>query len=80
MTSRPARSRTDHPGSGNSHLVLHRRVENHRLASAGYNWAFAAPSHSPGASAPYDRRRDRGDEHAAVHRDLYNRFLGQVHS
>ena len=65
--------------SGKSHLVFHRRVKNHRLASAGYNWAFAALSHSPGARAHYDRRRARGDGHAAALRNLYNRFLGQLH-
>ncbi|MFD1719244.1 IS110 family transposase [Georgenia deserti] len=65
--------------SGKSHLVLHRRVKNHRLASAGYNWAFAALTHSPGARAHYDRRRARGDGHAAALRNLYNRFLGQLH-
>jgi transposase len=62
--------------SGKSHLVMHRRVKNHRLAAAGYNWAFAALSHSPGARAHYDRRRARGDGHAAALRNLYNRFLG----
>jgi transposase len=65
--------------SGRSHLVMHRRVKNHRLSSAGYNWAFAALTHSPGARAHYDRRRDRGDGHAAALRNLYNRFLGQLH-
>jgi transposase len=65
--------------SGKSHLVMHRRVKNHRLASAGYNWAFAALSHSPGARKHYDQRRARGDGHAAALRNLYNRFLGQLH-
>ena len=65
--------------SGKSHLVMHRRVKNHRLASAGYNWAFAALSHSLGAREHYDRRRARGDGHAAALRNLYNRFLGQLH-
>ena len=54
-------------------------MKNHRLASAGYNWAFAALTHSPGARAHYDRRRARGDGHAAALRNLYNRFLGQLH-
>jgi transposase len=65
--------------SGKSHLVMHRRVKNHRLASAGYNWAFASLSHSVGAREHYDRRRARGDGHAAALRNLYNRFLGQLH-
>jgi transposase len=65
--------------SGKSHLVMHRRVKNHRLASAGYNWAFASLSQSVGAREHYDRRRARGDGHAAALRNLYNRFLGQLH-
>lgn len=65
--------------SGKSHLVMHRRVKNDRLASAGYNWAFAALSHSPGARRHYDRRRAAGDRHAAALRNLFNRFLGQLY-
>jgi transposase len=65
--------------SGKSHLVMHRRVKNHRLASAGYNWTFAALSHSPGARQHYDRRRATGEGHAAALRNLYNRFLGQLY-
>lgn len=65
--------------SGKSHLVLHRRVKNHRLASAGYNWAFASLTNSAGARQHYDRRRTRGDGHAAALRNLYNRFLGQLY-
>jgi transposase len=65
--------------SGKSHLVMHRRVKNHRLASAGYNWSFAALTHSPGARRHYDRRRDAGEGHAAALRNLYNRFLGQLY-
>ena len=58
---------------------MHRRVKNHRLASAGYNWAFAALTHSPGARHHYDRRRAAGDRHAAALRNLYNHFLGQLY-
>ena len=65
--------------SGKSHLVMHRRVKNHRLASAGYNWTFAALTHSPGARRHYDRRRSAGEGHAAALRNLYNRFLGQLY-
>lgn len=57
---------------------MHRRVKNHRLASAGYNWGFASLSHSTGARCHYDRRRHIGDGHAAALRNLYNRFLGQL--
>ena len=65
--------------SGKSHLVMHRRVKNHRLATAGYNWTFAALTHSPGARRHYDRRRNAGEGHAAALRNLYNRFLGQLY-
>jgi hypothetical protein len=58
---------------------MHRRVKNHRLASAGYNWTFAALSHSPGARRHYDRRRAGGEGHPAALRNLYNRFLGQLY-
>jgi hypothetical protein len=65
--------------SGKARLVLHRRVKDDRLAAAGYNWAFAAITHSPGARQHYDRRRARGERHAAALRNLYNRFLGQLY-
>jgi transposase len=62
--------------SGKSRSVTHRRVKNSRLAAAGYIWAFAALTASPGARAHYDRRRDRGDRHGAAQRNLFNRLLG----
>lgn len=62
--------------SGKSRVVTHRRVKNNRLAAAGYTWAFAALSASPGARAHYDRRTKAGDRHAAAERNLFNRFLG----
>jgi hypothetical protein len=65
--------------SGKSHVVLHRRVKNQRLAAAGYLWAFAALTSSPGARAHYDRRRAAGDRHAAALRNLNNRLLGCLH-
>lgn len=65
--------------SGRSHVVMHRRVKNNRLASAGYIWAFAALSASPAARAFYDQRRAHGDRHAAALRRLFNRNLGQLH-
>jgi transposase len=65
--------------SGKTRAVIHRRVKNQRLASAGYNWAFSAISASPGARAHYDRRRAVGDRHAAAERNLFNRFLGCLH-
>lgn len=43
--------------SGRKTTVLPRHIKNQRLASAGYIWAFAALTASPGARAHYDRRR-----------------------
>jgi transposase len=65
--------------SGKSRSVTHRRVKNNRLASAGYTWAFAALTASPGARAHYDRRRDHGDRHTAAQRNLFGRLLGCLH-
>jgi transposase len=65
--------------SGKSRSVTHRRVKNNRLAAAGYTWAFAALTASPGARAHYDRRRDAGDRHGAAQRNLFNRLLGCLH-
>jgi transposase len=65
--------------SGKTIAVLHRRVKNQRLAAAGYNWAFAALTASPGARAHYDRRKTAGDRHAAAQRNLFGRLLGCLH-
>jgi len=65
--------------SGKTRSVTHRKVKNNRLAAAGYTWAFAALTASPGARAHYDRRRDHGDRHTAAQRNLYNRLLGCLH-
>jgi len=65
--------------SGRSRAVLHRRVKNQRLASVGYQWAFATLIPSPGARAHYDRRRGSGERHNAALRNLYNRLLGCLH-
>ncbi len=65
--------------SGKTTAVLHRRVKNQRLAAAGYTWAFAALTASPGARAHYDRRRADGDRHAAAQRNLFGRLLGCLH-
>jgi transposase len=62
--------------SGKTRSVTHRRVKNNRLAAAGYTWAFAALTASPGARAHYDRRKDAGDRHSAAQRNLFNRLLG----
>ncbi len=65
--------------SGRSIVITRRRIKNDRLATAGWTWAFASLTHSPGARAHYDRRRMAGDRHAAALRHLFNRFLGQLH-
>jgi transposase len=65
--------------SGKTRSVTHRRVKNNRLAAAGYTWAFAALTASPGARAHYDRRKDAGDRHTAAQRNLFNRLLGCLH-
>ena len=62
--------------SGKRKTVTRRTAKNNRLAAAGYTWAFAALTASPGAKAHYDRRRDHGDRHAAALRNLTNRLLG----
>jgi transposase len=62
--------------SGKTRSVTHRKVKNNRLAAAGYTWAFAALTASPGARAHYDRRREAGDRHSAAERNLFNRLLG----
>jgi Transposase/Transposase IS116/IS110/IS902 family len=65
--------------SGKTTAVLCRRIKNNRLADAGYTWAFAALTASPGARAHYDRRRQAGDRHAAAQRNLFSRLLGCLH-
>jgi transposase len=65
--------------SGKTRSVTHRKVKNNRLASAGYTWAFAALTASPGARAHYDRRKQAGDRHTAAQRNLFNRLLGCLH-
>src|SRR3984885_12181034 len=62
--------------SGKSTSVTHRRVKNNRLNAAGYIWAFAALTASPGARDHYDRRKEDGDRHAAAQRNLFGRLLG----
>jgi transposase len=65
--------------SGKHMSVTHRKVKNNRLAAAGYIWAFAAITASPGARRHYDRRREAGDGHAAAQRNLFSRLLGCLH-
>ncbi|GAA1323594.1 hypothetical protein GCM10009647_058580 [Streptomyces sanglieri] len=55
-------------------------MKNDRLNHAGYLWAFASITASPGAKAHYRRRRDdHGDWHAAAQRNLFNRMIGQLY-
>lgn len=65
--------------SGRSHVVLARRTRNLRLADACYQWAFTSITHSPGARAFYDQRRQRGDSHSRALRALGNRLVGILH-
>ncbi|MFE6365857.1 IS110 family transposase [Streptomyces sp. NPDC057806] len=62
--------------SGKSTSVKARRIKNQRLAAAGYIWAFASLTASPGARAHYDRRRTHGDRHISALRNLFNRMIG----
>ncbi|WP_234321345.1 transposase [Streptomyces katrae] len=64
--------------SGKSCSVMARRVKNQRSAAAGYVWAFASLTASPGARAHYDRRKEAGDRHVAAQRNLFNRFVGML--
>jgi transposase len=62
--------------SGKRKSVTRRHIKNNRLNTAGYCWAFSAIGASPGARAHYDRRKDKGDRHAAAQRNLFGRLLG----
>jgi hypothetical protein len=81
-----AKSRKNYAGtspitraSGKHRVVLARYARNRRLADAGYLWAFAAISASPGARAFYDQRRAAGDTHNRALRALANRLVGILH-
>ncbi|MFF7442180.1 IS110 family transposase [Streptomyces sp. NPDC008122] len=65
--------------SGKKSSITRRWVKNDRLNHAGYLWAFASLTASPGAKAHYRRRRDQGDWHAAAQRNLFNRMIGQLY-
>lgn len=55
-------------------------MKNDRLNHAGYLWAFAALTASPGVKAHYRKRRDKhGDWHASALRNLFNRMVGQMY-
>ncbi|MEW1551065.1 IS110 family transposase [Streptomyces tsukubensis] len=65
--------------SGRKRFVGRRFIKNDRLITAGFLWAFAALTSSPGADAHYRRRREAGDWHAQAQRHLFNRLLGQLY-
>ncbi|QUW84029.1 IS110 family transposase [Streptomyces mirabilis] len=65
--------------SGKKKFVGRRFIKNDRLITAGFLWAFAALTSSPGADAHYRRRREAGDWHAQAQRHLFNRLLGQLY-
>lgn len=65
--------------SGRKKFVGRRFIKNDRLINAGFLWAFAALTSSPGADAHYRRRREAGDWHAQAQRHLFNRLLGQLY-
>jgi len=62
--------------SGKKTSVTRRVVRNRRLGQAGYLWALPLLTHSPGARAHYDHRRERGDTYSAAARHLANRYFG----
>ncbi|MGW7169668.1 IS110 family transposase [Streptomyces sp. NPDC054884] len=66
--------------SGKKTSITRRWIKNDRLNAAGYLWAFASITASPGAKTHYRRRRDNHrDWHAAAQRNLFNRMLGQLY-
>jgi transposase len=65
--------------SGRSLSVTARKVKNNRLAAVGFVWAFATIPRPGPAKDLYQRRRARGDRHAAALRSLFNRSLGQLY-
>ena len=62
--------------SGKKTSVSMRVVRNRRLGQAGYLWALPLLTHSPGARAHYDHRRESGDSYNAAARNLANRGVG----
>ena len=62
--------------SGRKRSVTMRVVRNRRPCQAGYLWALPLLTHSPGARAHYDHRRERGDTYNAAARHLANRYFG----
>lgn len=65
--------------SGKKTVVLHRHIKNRRLAAIGPIWALSSLRASPGARCHFDARRPAGDWNHQAQRDLFNKFLGQLH-
>ena len=65
--------------SGKKTVVLHRHIKNRRLAAVGPIWALASLRASPGARRHFDARRATGDWNHQAQRNLFNKFLGQLH-
>ncbi|MGV9343044.1 hypothetical protein [Streptomyces sp. NPDC003688] len=65
--------------SGKKSSIARRRVKNDRLNHAGHFRAFSLITVLSGAKAHCERRRDAGDWHAAVQRNLFNFMLGQLY-
>jgi transposase len=65
--------------SGKKTVVLHRHIKNRRLAAVGPIWALGSLRASPGARRHFDTRRAAGDWNHQAQRNLFNKFLGQLH-
>ena len=65
--------------SGKKTVVLHRHIKNRRLNAVGPIWALASLRASPGARRHFDTRRAAGDWNHQAQRNLFNKFLGQLH-
>jgi transposase len=65
--------------SGKKTVVLHRHIKNRRLNAVGPIWALASLRASPGARRHFDARRAAGDWNHQAQRNLFNKFLGQLH-
>jgi transposase len=64
---------------GKKTVVTHRHIKNRRLAAVGSIWALASLRSSPGARRHFDTRRTAGDWNHQAQRNLFNKFLGQLH-
>ena len=82
-----ARARKNYAGnapvtraSGKRRLVSRRLARNRLLADAGFQWASAAITASPGARKYYDHLRSRQQFHNQAIRALANRLTGALHT